>query len=212
MMGYREGEAPLYSFDLDKCEEEFKLADLDHDGEADGEDGVWGLGFYMQLGYNTGNDTRRLTAEILKFGVESVNENFNISVVGMPWPVLLNTRRSQKLPIYVGGWLEDFHDPHNWVHPFLHSGGAYGRVVNMTEPTASEFDAMIEEAATLGTAEERRVVYEAIQLKAQTDAVMIWLYQGVGRMHLQSWIHGWYNNPAYSAQAYSYAYALSKGE
>jgi peptide/nickel transport system substrate-binding protein len=201
MMGYREGEPPLYSFDLAKCEEEFKLA---FDGA------LWDNGFYMQLAYNTGNDTRRLAAEILKSGVEAVNPGFNIAVVGMPWPVLLNSRRAQKLPIYVGGWLEDFHDPHNWVHPFLHSQGAYGRVINMPEEKAAEFDALIEEAASLTTAEERRPVYEQIQLKAQEDAVVIWLYQGVGRVHLQEWIKGFYYNPAYSAADHSWVYALSK--
>ena len=164
----------------------------------------------MQLAYNTGNDTRRLASEILKAGVEAVNPNFNISVVGMPWPVLLNSRRAGKLPIYVGGWLEDFHDPHNWVHPFLHSQGAYGRVVNMPEDKAAEFDALIEEAAALTTAEERRPVYEEIQLKAQEEAVIIWMYQAVGRVHLQPWIKGFYFNPAYSAASYSYIYALSK--
>ena len=200
MMGYREGEAPLYSYDLDKCAEEFQAS----------ETGVWDTGFYMQLAYNTGNDTRRLAAEILKAGIESVNPGFNISVVGMPWPVLLNSRRAQKLPIYVGGWLEDFHDPHNWVHPFLHSTGAYGRVINMPEDKAAEFDALIETAASLTDPEERRVIYEEIQLKAQEDAVVIWLYQGVGRVHLQPWITGFYYNPAYSSADHSYVYALSK--
>jgi peptide/nickel transport system substrate-binding protein len=211
MMGYREGEAPLYSYDPAKCEEEFKLADLDKDGIPAGEDedDVWNLGFYMQMAYNTGNDTRRLASEILKAGLESVNPSFNIAVVGMPWPVLLNTRRAQKLPIYVGGWLEDFHDPHNWVHPFLHSQGAYGRVINMTPDEAAAFDALIEEAASLTTVEERRPIYEEIQLKAEEDAVVIWMYQAVGRVHLQKWIQGYYYNPAYSA-VYSYVYALSK--
>jgi peptide/nickel transport system substrate-binding protein len=201
MMGYREGEAPLFSFDLDKCAEEFQLA---FDGA------LWDTGFYMQLAYNTGNDTRRLAAEILKNGVESVNPAFSISVVGMPWPVLLNSRRAQKLPIYVGGWLEDFHDPHNWVHPFLHSQGAYGRVINMPEDLAAEYDALIEEAASFVDPEQRRPIYEEIQLKAQEDAVVIWLYQGVGRVHLQKWIGNYYYNPAYSAADHSYVYALSK--
>jgi peptide/nickel transport system substrate-binding protein len=201
MMGYLEGQDPLFSYDLDKCAEHFQKA---WDGA------VWENGFYMQLAYNTGNDTRRLAAEILKAGVESVNENFQVAVVGMPWPVLLNSRRAQKLPIYVGGWLEDFHDPHNWVHPFLHSQGAYGRVINMPEDKAAEFDALIEEAATLTTVEERRPVYEQIQLKAQEDAVVIWLYQAVGRVHLQPWIQNYYFNPAYSAAEHSYVYALSK--
>jgi len=201
MMGYREGEPPLFSYDLAKCEEEFKQA---FDGQ------VWDNGFYMQLAYNTGNDTRRLASEILKAGIETVNPDFNISVVGMPWPVLLNSRRARKLPIYVGGWLEDFHDPHNWVHPFLHSQGAYGRVINMPEDVAAEFDALIEEAASYTTVEERRPIYEEIQLKAQEEAVVIWMYQPVGRYHFQESIKGFYFNPAYQAKTYSYIYALSK--
>jgi peptide/nickel transport system substrate-binding protein len=214
MMGYREGEAPLYSFDLAKCEEEFKLADVDKDGIPAGEDedDVWETGFYFQMAYNTGNDTRRLSSEILKAGIESVNPNFNITVVGMPWPVLLNSRRAQKLPIYVGGWLEDFHDPHNWVQPFLSSQGAYGRVLNMTPEYAEKYDALIAEGASATTAEARRPIYEEIQLASQEDAVVIWMYQASARYHFQRWVHGWYFNPAYSSGAYSYVYALSKGE
>lgn len=211
MMGYREGEAPIFSYDLDKCEEEFKLADLNHDGEPDGdaEDSVWTKGFYLQMAYNSGNDTRRLTNEILKNGIELVNEKFSVQVLSMPWPVLLNQLQTGKLPVLTVGWLEDFHDPHNWVHPFLHSVGAFASILNLPEDAAAEIDAMIEEAASKTTAEERRPLYEAIQLKAQEDAVLIWLYQGVGRAHKQSWIHGWYYNPAYTA-GYAYVYALSK--
>ncbi len=201
MMGYREGEEPLYSYDPVKCEEEFKQA---FDGQ------VWENGFYMQLFYNEGNDTRRLSSEILKAGVEAVNPKFTLSVVNMPWPVMLNSRRQQILPIYVGGWIEDFHDPHNWVHPFLHSQGAYGRVINMPEEKAAEFDALIEEAASYTTVEQRRPIYEEIQLKSQEDAVVIWMYQPVGRYHLQESIKGFYFNPAYQQKTYSYIYALSK--
>ena len=201
MMGYREGEDPLYHFDLDKCAEEFQQA---WDGA------VWDNGFYLQLAYNTGNDTRRLASEILKAGIESVNPNFNIAVVGMPWPVLLNQRRAQKLPIYVGGWQEDFHDPHNWVHPFLHSQGAYGRVINMTEQLAAEFDDLIQQAASSADPEVRRPIYEEIQLKAQEEAVVIWMYQAVGRQHFQPWIKGFFYNPAYNQANYSYVYALTK--
>jgi peptide/nickel transport system substrate-binding protein len=199
MMGYRD-DGFVYSYDPDKCAEEFQAS----------ESGVWDTGFYMQIAYNTGNDTRRLAAEILKAGVEAVNPNFQISVVGMPWPVLLNARRASKLPIYVGGWLEDFHDPHNWVHPFLHSQGAYGRVANIQEPLKSEFDSMIAEAASYTDPEQRRPIYEELQLLSQTEAVMIWLYQPLGRSAFSPWIQGWYFNAAYSNSRFSYVYALSK--
>jgi peptide/nickel transport system substrate-binding protein len=199
MLGYRD-DGFVFSYDPDKCIEEFQAS----------ETGVWDTGFYMQLGYNTGNDTRRLAGEILKAGIEAVNPGFQIQVVGMPWPVLLSTRRAGKLPIYVGGWLEDFHDPHNWVHPFLHSTGAYGAVANIQEPARSEFDSMIEEAASLTNVDDRRPIYEAIQLKAQTDAAMIWLYQPLSRIHLSPFIEGFYFNAAYSAASTSYIYALAK--
>jgi len=82
----------------------------------------------------------------------------------------------------------------------------------MTPEYAEKYDALIEKAASLTTVEERRPIYEEIQLDAQEDAVVIWMYQPVGRSHLQTWIHGFYFNPAYSQYEYSYVYALSKGE
>jgi peptide/nickel transport system substrate-binding protein len=201
MMGYREGEEPLWSYDPAKCEEELKLA---WDGE------LWDKGFYMQIAYNQGNDVRRLASEILKAGLEAVNPSFSVQVLTMPWPVMLESRRAGKLPVYVGGWLEDFHDPHNWVQPFLHSQGNYGRVINLTDEIAAEFDAMIEEAAALTAVEDRRPIYEEIQLKAQEEAPVIWMYQQLARGHFQPWIKNFYFNPAYSQFAFMWTYALEK--
>lgn len=212
MLGYREGEAPLYSYDPAMCEAEFKLADVDKDGIPAGEDedDVWSNGFYMQIAYNTGNDTRRLASEILEAGLEALNPAFNVEVVGMPFPVLLESRRSGKLPIYVGGWLEDFHDPHNWVQPFLYSNGTYGRVINMPPEIAARYDELILQAASLTDQDERAKIYQQLQLMSQEDAVVIWMYQVLERVHLQSWIQGFYYNPAYTQEAYSWIYALSK--
>jgi peptide/nickel transport system substrate-binding protein len=212
MMGFREGEPPLYSYDPAKCEEEFKLADLDKDGIPAGEDedDVWNTGFYMQIAYNQGNDTRRIASEILKAGVEGVNPAFQVQVLAPPWPVLLESRRSAKLPIYIGGWLEDFHDPHNWVQPFLFSQGAYGRVINMTEEYAAKYDDLIIRGAQATDPAEREAIYQEIQLAAQEDAPVIWMYQLLDMHPFQEWIKGWYFNPAYSQPEYSWIYALSK--
>jgi len=212
MMGYREGEAPLYSYDLAKCEEEFKLADVDKDGVPAGEDedDIWNSGLYMQIAYNQGNDTRRLASEILKAGLEAVNPAFDVQVLALPWPVLLDSRRAGKLPIYVGGWLEDFHDPHNWVQPFLYSQGAYGRVINMTDEFKQKYDDLIIQGAQSSDQAERAAIYQDIQLKAQEDAVVIWLYQNLDMHPFQKWIKGFYFNPAYSNPSYSWVYGLSK--
>jgi peptide/nickel transport system substrate-binding protein len=206
MMGYREGEDPLFYNDLDKCAEEFQAA---FDGQ------LWENGFYMQIAYNEGNENRRGMAEILKAGIESVNPEFNVQVIAMPWPVLLNSRRQAKLPVYIGGWQEDFHDPHNWVHPFLHSQGNYGRVINIASgdpETAAEFDELIDTAAALTTVEERRPIYEEIQLKAQEEAAILWGYQVVDRMHYQDWIDVGYWNPGLPSGEYAYIYAMDKVE
>jgi peptide/nickel transport system substrate-binding protein len=198
LTGYREGEVPRYAFDLARCEEEFRQA---FDGA------LWKQGFYVQLPFEADNDIRRLAFEILKAGVETANPAFIIEVIPLDWPVLLNHRRAGQLPVHVGSWAEDFHDPHNWVHGFLHSKGLWSGTTNMPEQIAAEYDALIERAASLTTLEERRPLYEQLQIKAQEDAVAIWLYQPVGYHHLQTWIKGFYYNPAVP---FDYVYAFSK--
>ena len=90
------------------------------------------------------------------------------------------------------------------------SQGSYGRIVNMTKDKADEFDALILKGASLTDPEARRKVYEEIQLKAQQYAVNIWMYQVLLRCHLQSWIQGYYFNPAHYTESYTWIYALSK--
>jgi len=212
MLGYRDGEKPLYNYDPDKCVAEFKLADADKDGILAGEDpdDVWQRGFYMQVAYNQGNDTRRLSAEILKASIEAVNPAFNVQVLAMPWPVLLSQRRAGKLPVYIGGWIEDYHDPHNWVQPFLYSQGAYGRVINMTADLAQQFDELVLKGAAETNQEARRKIYQEIQLKAEEEAVVVWMYQNLDGMFFQQWIKGFYFNPAHQEPAYAWIYAMSK--
>ncbi len=212
MMGYREGEAPLFSYDPAKCEAEFKLADVNHNGKpaSDDPEDVWDMGFYMQVAYNTGNDSRRLASEILKAGIEGVNPKFSVQVLAMPWPVLLASRREGKLPIYVGGWLEDYHDPHNWVQPFLYSQGSYGRVINMTDDYKKKYDDLILKGVAETDQAKRKAIYEEIQLEAQKDAVVIWMYQPNWMDPFQEWVKGYYYNPAYFQNPYTWIYTFSK--
>ena len=212
MPGYFEGQKPAYTYDLEKCKQEFMLADVNGNGvtaDKDNDD-VWKKGFYIQIAYNTGNDTRRLSSEILKAGIEKVNPNFKIAVVGMPWAVMLESRRQGKLPIYVGGWHEDFHDSHNWALSFLHSQGPYGRIINMPKALADEFDALINKGASLVGADKRRPVYEEIQKKAVDQGVNIWMYQVLESAYYQNWVEGYIYNPALGNPGYGWIYSMSK--
>lgn len=192
-------DSDVYTYDLDKAEEHFKAA---WDGE------LWDTGFYLQLAYNTGNELRRIAAEILELNVEAVNPSFDIVVLNLPWPSYLAARRAAKLPISISGWLEDYHDPSNWVHPYMHcSAGAYARAQSFPEEFCTKAEALMAEGVSLTDPELRRPIYEELQQMAYDWAIDIFLYQATGRRYMQAWMEGNYYNPLYPGQ---WPYALTK--
>ena len=98
MPGYQ-ADAPVYTLDPAKSEEEFQLADVDKDGIPAGEDpegDVWTTGFRLQALYNQGNTSRQVVSEILASNLGAVNELFPVETVGLPWPTFLRTLRPRK--------------------------------------------------------------------------------------------------------------------
>lgn len=201
MLGYNpKGEK--YTLDLDKCAEEFKASSFrTEDGRS-----LWDVGFYMQITYNTGNSSRQIIAEILKRNVEQVNPNFKIEVFALPWPVFLKERTAQKLPVYTIGWGEDYHDPHNWVVPYLASYGTYGSGV--PKDLQPQLDELISKAVNATDPAERQKIYQEIQKFTYDNAIHIWLAQGLTRRYFQNWVQGFYYNPSYSSDSgWYYQYA-----
>jgi len=208
--GYDPNDPAPAKFDIAACEEYFKMADLDHDGIAAGEDedDVWNTGFYMLLAYNLGNDQRRVAAEMLKANIEAVNENFTIDILAMPWPAYLKQQRASYIPVYRIGWLEDYHHPHNWVQPFLSAAGAYGSSLGLPEDLQAQFDSMIAEAKTLTDPAEQHEAYKAIQRLASEQQTSLWGVQPVGRRYEPLYLEGWVYNPSYPC-AFAYSYTES---
>lgn len=119
--GYNEDD-PVYTLDLAKAEEEFKLADVDKDGIPAGEDpegDIWTTGFRFSATYNQGNTTRQTWVEMISSNANAVNELFIIESVGLPWPAFLRSINARLAPMFFVGWHEDIHDPHNWYVPYL---------------------------------------------------------------------------------------------
>jgi peptide/nickel transport system substrate-binding protein len=199
MLGYDDTQ-PVYVYSPTLAMQEFQQA---WGGQ------VWSQGFSMTLAYNEGNDTRQAIAEILAQNLNAITDSFNVSVVGMPWEELLAARRAGQLPIYVGGWLEDYHHPYNWVHTFLHSQGAYGQVQNFPSAMAAQFDAKIEACALLTDLAAAQTCYEELQNMSYEQAAAMWGYQGIANEYVRTEVRGYYYNPATSS--YPYYYALSKG-
>ena len=191
----------IFTYDLEKCAEEFELA---WDGR------VMEEGFFLQYLYNTGNDARRAAGEILEANVESISDNFAISVSDMPWPAYLRTLVDGRLALFTIGWLEDFHHPHNWVQPYMHSNGAYAGFASWPEDMVEEFDAKVDECVSLTDMDAAEQCYFDLQAMTFDNVTNIFIDQPIGRHYEQTWMQGYYYNPAYFG-LYAYAQVTGKG-
>ncbi len=191
-------DAPHYTMDLDKCAEEFKLADVDKDGVAAGEDpdDVWEMGFRVQMLYNTGNTTRQVMAEIMQQNLAAVNEKFSVEILGLPWPSYLGAQRAHKIPIMTAGWLEDIDDPHNWYQPY--TTGTYGSRQNMPADMKAEFKVLLDEGVGKVKFEDRAEVYGRFNQLYYDNVPGIPLVLATSHGYEQKWVSGRVMNPIFS--------------
>jgi len=85
--------------------------------------------------YNTGNVLRKTAAEMLKENIESINPKFKVHVRAVEWPIYLKAMVKKQLPVFIIGWLADYPDPHNFVHPYMHSKGTFAAWQGYVTPT-----------------------------------------------------------------------------
>lgn len=191
MPGYDEN-APHYTLDLEKSAAEFKLADLDHDGiaagdETDGSD-VWNMGFYMLMLYNTGNTTRQITSEILASNLAAVNEKFVVGTLGLPWASYLAAQRAKQIPIMTAGWIEDIADPDNWFQPY--TTGTYGGRQNLPADLKAQFKDLLNQGNTATTNDARAAIYKQITQMYYDQAIGIPIVLQTSHAYEQRWVHG----------------------
>jgi peptide/nickel transport system substrate-binding protein len=201
--------APAYSYDLSKCAEEFKASTLT---SADGAS-LWDTGFYLQLAYNTGNTQRQSVAEILAAGLAQVNPKFFVAPVAEPWPLFLASQRAKALPLFISGWGEDIHDPHNWYAP--HLLGNYAARQNLPADLKAKYKTLIDEGAVELDQAKRAEIYSRLNQLVYDDAPEIILsYQFTTRyepLYLQGWADGLNANPLINSNTNNYYfYQLSK--
>jgi len=207
MPGY-EPDAPKYSFDKAKCEQEFKLADLDKDGIPAGEDpegDVWTTGFRLQALYNQGNTTRQTISEILASNINSVNDKFIIETVGLPWPAFLRTIRNKEAPYFVSGWLEDIHDPHNWYVPYLI--GTYAGRQNLPSDLKAQFKELINKGVAETDPAKRHEIYKQLNALFYENVPTILLAVATSHAYEPRYVEGVIRNPLFPG---FYYYTISK--
>jgi len=202
MLGYNE-DGPYYEFDLDKCADELSQA----------WDGVLpDTGFRVQVAFNTGNTTRQTIGTILQEDLATVNPNYQVDIVGLPWPTLLRSFRAAQLPIAISGWAEDIHDPHNWVQPF--TVGTYAGRQNMPADLIAQFTELVNAGVAAPTPEEREQYYFELQQLFHDEAPQITLSQATTFRFEQRWVKDWFYRIGQSSindGGYFYAYDLDDG-
>ncbi len=174
---------PIYEFDPDKAEMYFKKA---FGGK------LWQEGFEVTITYNQGNTFRQTVAEMLKANVEEINPKFRVNVRGLQWPDYLRSARNKMLPIWPLGWVADYADPDNFIHPFYHSKGALAKRQNLNIP---ELDKLVEEARATVDPKKRAEIYKRIGRLAHDLAVNVPLPAQQAFIVTRDNLKGVYYNP-----------------
>jgi peptide/nickel transport system substrate-binding protein len=146
-----------------------------------------------------------MIAEIFAHELTSLNPGFKVEVVELE-PDDYNQRYADnRLPILTKDWLEDIHDPHNWVVPY--TIGNFSRELNLPAALRQQFKGIIDRGVSEQNLEARGAIYHEFNQLYFEQAPVILMYQSIDRQYQQRWVRGWYNNPLYPGL---YFYALGK--
>ena len=171
---------------------------------------AWGgvlpeTGFRFQAAFNTGNTTRQTIGEILQGEFAAINPLYQVETIGLPWPTMLRQFRASQLPVVASGWVEDIHDPHNWVQPFTY--GTYGGRQGLPDDIIAKYQELAGAAATESDPAVREQMYFDIQKEFHNDVISVTLAQATGPRYEQRWLNGYYYRVGQFAP---YRYAMSQ--
>jgi peptide/nickel transport system substrate-binding protein len=199
---YANATIPVYYMDIAKATTEFNAASSDASSPAYQ---VMTKGFYFKMTYNTGNQPRQTTAEMIKTNIKLVNPLFNIETLGVTWSTYLGEMwwypsSRAVMPIYHIGWVADYPDAHNWVFPFMHTYGDFSYPSSYSNSTV---DALIEEGISTPDGPARKAIYDKLQLMYYQDVPNIMIDQALGRRWERDWVQGWFYNAIGTADFYT---------
>ena len=200
MSGYNEND-PYYSYDPLKCEAEFKASALvSTTGKS-----LWETGFNLVIPYNAGNLQRQVISEIFQKELAAINPKFIAEPLEMEWPDYLSVQRLGKIPLAATGWIEDYHDTHNWVVPYTVGTLGYRQV--LPQDLLNQFADIIQRGVSQADPVQRAAIYAEFNQLYYEQAPALLLFIPKGRHYQQSWVDGFFSNPVVSG---IYFYALHK--
>jgi len=192
---------PKYSFDLGKCAEEFKAANLKSpDGKS-----LWETGFSFRWTFPAKISPIQTYAEILASNLSAVNPKFHIELQGVPFPVYLSDQQAGILPVFNASWQEDIHDPHNWYAPFL--TGSFGRNMNLPDDLTRQLQDLVNQGVAEKVPSRRAEIYNRLNQLVYDQVLLIMGPVQSERNYTQRWVQGFYRNPI---EGFLYFYDLWK--
>jgi peptide/nickel transport system substrate-binding protein len=188
-LGY-DAQQAHYSLDLAKCEEEFRASTLKSpDGKS-----LWDVGFIVQFPHSDG--APHVAADILKDNLSKVNSKFRLETSPQAGTTITKDRLSSRMPIYEYGWIEDYHDPHNWASAYLSSSGFHAVLLKYPQELQKELDSLVLKGVQETNLEKRAEYYSQMQNIAYEQALSIYTVQAQGRYYKPISLKGWYYNPS----------------
>jgi peptide/nickel transport system substrate-binding protein len=159
----------------------------------------------MVIPFNSNEIEYEIIGTILRDELTALNSRFQIEVRSVPSNEYYDSLRGHRLPLFFGSWLEDIHDPHNWLFPYVI--GTYARFQGLPPDLQRQFEDFVKRGVSASDPDQRAVIYQGFNQLYYEQAPAILLFSSVNRRYQQRWVNGWYDNAIYPG---IYFYALSK--
>lgn len=179
---------PVNGYDLEKARAYMKKA---WKGQA------WEKGFEFTIVHNTGNVLRENIALMLAENIRALNPKFRVEVRSVMWADYLVAYRAANYPIFIIGWGADYPDPHNFLYPFMHSNGSYGRVTGARNP---EIDNLLKLGIETVDPAKRDPIYAKLQNLWHEEVLGIAVVQPLLVKAYRDNVHGFAPNPMYGTE------------
>lgn len=170
---------------------------------------LWEQGFTVTLAYSPSNANRLVLADILKEGIEKLNDKFKVKVRALTSQELYSQAERHRLPVFIAGYYADYPDPHSYAFGMLHSSGYFPRAQRYMNTAVDE---LIEKAASAPAAERAGLYQKAVRL-ASEDVPQVYTFSPMMFQAGRQWVKGLDSDQNVSnlgLNRFPYFYVLSK--
>src|SRR3981081_3230069 len=140
----------------------------------------------MSIAYDVANAYSQAAEEILPRDIQAVKPKFEIAVLGLPFKTWRAARNANKLPLFVSGWLEDIHDPNDWLVPYVQ--GSYASWQSLPPDLVKPLSVFINQGAQETDPAKRAAIYQQFNRAFYDAAPDILLAVQRNRFYEQRWV------------------------